>query len=387
MKANVGYSTQKNSEKSGVETATLAKRGLTDPKIAFLYSSVLCNQKELLSGMKSVLGDVPIVGCTSSGMIMVPDGIVTGKDGFSGALLLEGDNLKIGVAGMPKDGTARKTGRKIAKEAIKNSGCKLRPSYFYMVANPAEEEDYLKGIQDVIGRVPFFGGSAADDTVEGKWQIFCNDQVYNDGCAVVFFYTPDLIATEYTGAYDETKKRGIITKVKDKRTLVEIDNEPALKKYAEWRGMNPDDLMGMNLLSATISNPLGVKDPIGHLTVIRHPMVGNNDYSMNIGNDLVVGTCVNMMSATVDDLIDSTEKAVLKVNSKLGNDAAGYLLVHCGGRKLGIDSRIGEVHKKIKEAAKGKPFITIFTFGEYGYNDHSANTCGGLMLSFTGFEE
>ena len=31
------------------------------------------------------------------------------------------------------------------------------------------------------------------------------------------------------------------------------------------------------------------------------------------------------------------------------------------------------------------PFICIFTFGEYGYREHSANTCGGLMLSFTGF--
>ena len=36
-----------------------------------------------------------------------------------------------------------------------------------MAASPKEEEDYLKGIEDVIGRVPMFGGSAADNTVEG----------------------------------------------------------------------------------------------------------------------------------------------------------------------------------------------------------------------------
>ena len=28
--------------------------------------------------------------------------------------------------------------------------------------------------------------------------------------------------------------------------------------------------------------------------------------------------------------------------------------------------------------------MTIFTFGEYGSKEHGANTCGGLMLSFTG---
>ena len=42
------------------------------------------------------------------------------------------------------------------------------PDYFFMSASPAEEEEYIKGIQDIIGRVPCFGGSAADNTVEGK---------------------------------------------------------------------------------------------------------------------------------------------------------------------------------------------------------------------------
>ena len=30
--------------------------------------------------------------------------------------------------------------------------------------------------------------------------------------------------------------------------------------------------------------------------------------------------------------------------------------------------------------------MTIFTFGEYGSKDHGANTCGGLMLSFTALQ-
>ena len=55
-----------------------------------------------------------------------------------------------------------------------------------MVASPAEEEDYLKGIEDVIGRVPFFGGSAADNTVSRRLDIFTNDKVFSDGCAVAF---------------------------------------------------------------------------------------------------------------------------------------------------------------------------------------------------------
>lgn len=51
---------------------------------------------------------------------------------------------------------------------MEKAGQTAAPAYFYMVASPAEEEDYLKGIEDVIGRVPFFGGSAADNTVSGN---------------------------------------------------------------------------------------------------------------------------------------------------------------------------------------------------------------------------
>ena len=61
------------------------------------------------------------------------------------------------------------------------------------------------------------------------------------------------------------------------------------------------------------------------------------------------------------------------------------MLVHCGGRRAGIGDRIGEVAEQLKKAAGDTPFIAEFTFGEYGYEDDSKNTCGGLMLSFTGF--
>lgn len=381
MKSNVGYSILANSFKAGEQTALKAVQGLKTPKVAMLYSSVKHNQEDLIKGIKSVI-NIPVVGCTSSGAIIVPDGIIESQDGFSGALILDDPELKVGVAASEAGKDARQIGRKIAIEAAKNSGLTLRPSYFYMVASPKEEESYLKGIQDVIGNVPFFGGSAADDSVSGDWKIFCNDKVFQDGCAVIFFYTKKQISTVYTGSYRETDKRGIITKANG-RVLLEIDGVPALRKYAEWRSLNPEQLKGGNLLSASILNPLGVKDPIGNITLIRHPMSGGDDYSMNIGNDLAVGTCVNMMESTVDELIKSTSDAVKQISLKAG----AYFLVHCGGRKLGIGDRIEEVHKSLVAATNGVPFITIFTFGEYGYNDHSANSCGGLMLSFTGFEE
>lgn len=386
MKSNIGYSTLDLSYEAGVETAKKAKKGLKNPKLGMLFTSVDYDQGELMKGIKSEIGDVPIVGCTSSGAIIVPDGIITSDHGFAGMLVLDDEDLIVGVAGSELKGSARETGQRVAMEALENAGADYAPSYYYMVAPPKEEEDYVKGIQDIIGDVPFFGGSAADNTIAGDWKIFCNNKCYSDGLSVVFFYTEKPIETVYTGAYHESCNVGIITKIEGDRKLVEIDGVPALKKYAEWTNQDPDKLMGADLLVASIPKPLGVKDIIGDLVAIRHPMSGNSDYSINVGNKLAVNTAVIQMEASVDELISSTGITLKEVNKKLDQPAA-YFFVHCGGRKVGIGDRLEEVHKELVKNAKGVPFITVFTFGEYGYNDHTRNTCGGLMLSFTGFEK
>ena len=138
-------------------------------------------------------------------------------------------------------------------------------------------------------------------------------------------------------------------------------------------------------MSYAITNPLGVKDRLGDLTAIRHPMNGNDDGSMAIGNNLAVGTAVVLMEATVDELISSVGKTLEELKAKMNGEIGALHLVHCGGRRAGIDARIGEVAGLIKKTVGDIPFITEFTFGEYGYEDDGNNTCGGLMLSFTAF--
>ena len=391
LKTKVGYSTLKDSYAKGKEAAKNANVGMR-PKLGMMYCSCNDDVEEVVNGAMSSMKGAPIIGCTSSGMVITNDGIIESEDGFAGLMSFEDKNMNIGVACHNAGKNAREIGRKVARKAVENAKENYSPNYFYMVASPKEEEDYLMGIQDVIGRVPMFGGSAADDTVEGNWKIFCNNEVFSDGVAVAFFYTDNDIVTSYTGAYRETDNYGLITEVKNNRTLVKIDGVSALKKYADWIGKKPSELKGSDLLVESITKPLGVKDPLGNLTVVRHPMFGDDmgtrtimDDVINLGNKVVEKTAIVQLEATVDELINSTKATLKDVKSQLSTEPAGYFLVHCGGRKLGIGDRIDEVYKNLVEEAHGVPFITIFTFGEYGYDEHSANICGGLMLSFTAF--
>ena len=99
--------------------------------------------------------------------------------------------------------------------------------------------------------------------------------------------------------------------------MVEIDGTPALKKYSSWTGKKMKDLEENNLLVSTITAPLGVKDRLGDLIAIRHPMYGNPDGSMNIGANLAVNTAVIQMEASVDELISSTGRTMKELNKEM----------------------------------------------------------------------
>ena len=387
LKTKVGYSENVDAFASGAETAKMANV-IENPQVGLLFTSCVQDQNKIMEGAKSVLGDVPVIGCTSSAALCTQDGYLNKETGYSGMMLFGGD-LEVVTAGSAQtDETPREVGRKVAREAIsKVKGEDTEPDFFFMSASPANEEEYLEGIQDVIGNVPVFGGSAADNTVEGKWSILNDSEAFADGLTIAIFYTKGEMKNLYTGAYHETSNVGVITKIRDERTLVEIDHEPALKKYAEWTGKTVESLMGNNLLTETICAPLGVKDPIGKVTAVRHPMFGNDDLSMNIGANLALNTAVIQLSNTPEGILKANEETINNLNKLMVSDVNSYFLVHCGGRRLGLAlSQIEDrIYPEVKKVIPDKEFLMVFTFGEYGTGDHSSNTVGGLSLSYTAF--
>ena len=387
LKTKVGYSENVDAFASGAETAKMANV-IENPQVGLLFTSCVQDQNKIMEGAKSVLGDVPVIGCTSSAALCTQDGYLNKETGYSGMMLFGGD-LEVVTAGSAQTSeTPREVGRRVARDAIsKVKGADVEPDFFFMSASPANEEEYLEGIQDVIGNVPVFGGSAADNTVEGKWSILNDGEAFADGVTIAIFYTKGEMKNLYTGAYHETNNVGVITKVRDERTLVEIDHVPALKKYAEWTGKSVESLMGNNLLTETICAPLGVKDPIGKVTAVRHPMFGNDDLSMNIGANLAENTAVIQLSNTPEGILKANEETINNLNKLMVSEANSYFLVHCGGRRLGLAlSQIEDkIYPEVKKVIPNKEFLMVFTFGEYGMGDHSSNTVGGLSLSYTAF--
>ncbi len=385
MKAMVGSTILSSSYDAGIELAKNSTKGLRTPKVGFLFGSTKYTQAELLRGVKSFNPDIKIIGCTSDEAIMTPDGIIWNEDGFAGMMALEDNELTVGVALTERGTDARVAGRRVAKEAMANAEKKYPPVAFALFTTPGSEEEYIKGIQDVLGEIPVFGGSAASDNNSTNWKVVCENKATTDGCAIAIFYTTKKIKNVFANNYDQTKNIGIITKVEGTRRILEINNGPALKKYAEWNSIEAEDLMNEKLTYASISVPLGTQTDEGETILIHQPLKGNEDYSMDVGSNVTVNTAVLQLKITEDKMIEGLVKEVngLKDDFK----ASAILVVHSSGRKRYLDERIDEDFVALKNAIGDVPFIVTFTNSEFGIVDHSGALVGNLSLSVTGFSE
>ena len=83
MKTKVGYSENVDAFASGKETAQMANV-IENPQVGLFFTSVVQDQEELMKGAKSILKDVPIIGCTSSAAICTHDGYLNKETGYSG---------------------------------------------------------------------------------------------------------------------------------------------------------------------------------------------------------------------------------------------------------------------------------------------------------------
>ncbi len=385
MKINLTWCTNENSKISGKTCAKKAVLDLNETKIAFIINSNKYNQEELIKGVKSVIGTAPIIGYSSNEGIIVADGYLDSRKTPFAAMFAIGDNeTKVGTAISHKIGDERDIGRIVAKKAMEKVGTPYSPAYYMMIVSSGKEEEYAKGIRDVIGDVPCFGGKVASEDEK----IFTEEMTISNGIAVAFFYTNKKIENIFTSKYHETIHSGVITKVSGKNNLDEIGGIKALKRYCEWSNNKIKDVRNEKIYEQSILKPLAIKTEDGSLAVIKQPMFGNNDYSIEMSNDIFVNTAIIQMQISKAELVSSPSIVLKDLKRKVKKEAKGFLIFQNNARKNILnDDEIEEISKRLKEEAGDVPFLVTFTTSEFGKGETTSNIFGKLMLSELAFYE
>ena len=378
MKINITWTTDEKAKMAGKTCSKKAVLDLIETKLAIVINSNKYNEEEFLSGAKSVLGTAPIIGYQSNEGIIVPDGFLDSKKvPFAGMLAIGDSDIKVGTSVSHKIGEERNIGRIVAEQAMKKVGTKASPSYYIMFVLSGNSEEYAKGIKDIVGDVPCFGGK-----IEKGGKVFNEDMILTNGVAIAFIYTNKKFENIFKSKFHETINSGVITKISDNNKIDEIDGIKALKKYCEWTDKKIRDVKEDNIFKESILTPLAVKTNDGFLAVIKHPLYGNNNYSIELEHKIAINTAIVQMQISKEELVNSPSLVLRELKKKLTKETKGFLLIaDIETKNILQEEQIENLAKKIKTEAGDVPFLVIFTKSQFGKGEYSFNQFGKLMLS------
>jgi len=360
------------------------------PQIMYLAWSVTHSGTDLLKILGRLAPESSIHGTSSCLGAMTEEGFVS-EQGRGVAILGIVDAAgSYGVGGKEITESPRKAASAALLSALKDSGREGEmPALVRLSAVPGAEEEIIGGIEDVLGpNVPIIGGSAADNTVEGNWQLAATNDLYQNAVVVSVLFPSVETGFAFHSGYSPTNTRGTATRVEG-RILYEIDGQPAAKVYNGWTDGAIHDALpsGGNVLGDTTLYPIGrVVGEVGGIPYYRlsHPDGVTAEGALTLFSDIELGDELVLMQGSVDTLVSRAGRVVQSAidDGEIGViNISGAMIVYCAGCMLTVQNKMEQVVEEIDQVLDGAPFLGTFTFGEQGCFVGGENHHGNLMIS------
>lgn len=352
MSIKTAYSTKQTAEEAIIEI----KNGFTGihPKMMVFFASSIFDQQDISREMKEAFSNAQVFGCSTAGEI------VSGKVLKNSLVAMAFDeetisDVKVEVAQNIKEGMDIRGIFNNFRQYYSVPANKMSPNEYVGIIlidglSLAEEK-----IMDTVGdltNVVFVGGSAGDDLKFSATHVYANGQAYTNA-AVLTLIKPavsfDFIKTQSFRALD---KRFIATKVNEySREILEFDNQPAAKTYAEALNTTPDDLS-----NRFMHNPLGLL--IGEDIYVRSPQQTKGD---NVAFYCAIKQGMELALLESTNIVNDTRASVEEKRKGNGN-ISGIINFHCILRTLDLEQQgLTEEYGKIFSDI---PTIGFSTYGE-----------------------
>lgn len=277
-----------------------------------------------------------------------------------------------------------------AAEALK-AKC-AAPSAIIMGTVPGSEEGAIAALGEAFPGVPVWGGTAADNELNGSWRILTAEGAKEGGLSLVAVVEGKVkMGASMLGPYTPTEKIATVTKATG-RKVFEFDGGSALKWTSDWLGdaVAEQAEKGGLVLPATADKPIAVSK--GESFVPAHlaaldPTDGSVDFfaPMAEGDKLVVMSAGDGpekgYATTLSEAYDAAAAA-----AAISAPAAGVLL-YCGGMSIAVGDNLSKGLSDGGFTAKvaGLPMLGMTVFGEQSCMAHG-NCQRNLSMGFLLFE-
>lgn len=232
------------------------------------------------------------------------------------------------------------------------------------------EERVISFIYSQFSGVPIIGGSAGDDIKFKSTEVYWDGHFVSDAAVFTIFETTLPFYIFKTQHFQPTGVKLVITEADPaNRRVIEIDGEPAARKYAEILGLKIDKLTPM----VFSNHPLMLK--IGGEYYVRSIQKVNEDESLSffcaIDNGLVLSVAEGI------GLVDNLENQLLEVKKRIPN-LKFILGCDCILRQLEIKEK--KLIDSVCQIIKDYPLIGFSTYGEQYNAVHVNQTLTGVAI-------
>ena len=365
IKVGVGKSQEKDSYQAGALACQEAFAD-TNSEADFLivFASSVFDQSQMLSGVRSVGKDTPLIGCTTAGEI-TNEG--PAKDHSVVVMATKSDSLKFypGVGENIKD-SPRKAGQTLAKNIQKQT---KKLSTFFMLPDvlAGNGSDIVRGVLDVLGEnFPAVGGAAGDDFKFKQTYQYLNDKIYTGavvgaglsgnfkwGVGVKHGWLPvglPMIATKSEGS-----------------VLHELDNKPAISVYEDYFGpKKAQELKKDTLAKLAITYPLGIQIPQSEELLIRDPLSVDENGSITCAAEVPQGSEVRLMIGSREEAVKMAKIAAENAIKQLDKaKPKAVIIFNCIARNKLFGEHSKEEINAIQEViGQETPLAGFYTYGE-----------------------
>jgi signal transduction histidine kinase len=391
VKLEVGYGlgTGDNAFASGVETARQALGCIRECAVSLVlvFASSRYDLKELLRGVHSVVGEVPVVGATTAGEICNGphhDSIVV--------TILASPYLEVSV-GLGQG--VSKNWHQAVVQAVSTPGIaplfspddntawseltlQGKSAFAFMFA-PGETftsmlrsfeilEEVKRLSQD---RLPVIGGAAGDDLRMETNYVFYGEQAYPDSLLLVICRTQLRFGIAMAHGLKPTAQRVMVSRSHNHEVL-ELDGQTAAEVYSNTLGHSRESLEGQHLTLVT-GRPMGTLDPYGQYSINVAAYFTPNG-GLRVAQPVTEGTMLTFMVATPGSVAAAGREALRKALLRGSiTQVATVLVFSCCLRACFLGDRLVEEIQGMQQILPEVPYTGFYSMGEQGVADDGVN--------------
>ena len=351
---------------------------LSQENISFVlfYCSSTYALNTLAKTMESTFNNISIVGCTTAGEVTKQGyeqhSIVA--IGFSCEYFAISATL---VESMEKFDTmdAQSTINSLIEQCQSKQLTDIKNNSFLLTlldGLSSSEEQFLVTLNSAAQGIPHFGGSAGDDINLAKTHVYYQGKFHQNASIILMVNTTLPFEVFNCHHIDRPIEKLVVTQADaDKRTVYELNAEPAALEYAKLLNMDLKDL-SPEVFSL---NPLAVK--VGGQYYIRAiQKVNEDDLSLTFYCAVDVG--IVLTAVEMGDIFHPVVEKLEDIANRHGNPEL-VLTCDCFLRRLEIEQK--SLESNVKELNNKYNIAGFNTYGEHINGIHLNQTFTGVFIA------